>query len=278
MVYFDNCDIAVNGSGLLATSATLASVNNLDPAYILEMRGEMGKPPTDSIRNTLTMEYFIEGDNEPNLEILNSIKAFRTDDHIAKPFPVEVAGVIGNFYLQNYQFSVTPNQIVNASVSYVCYEPLTGDLSPKKKGAGEIDYNKSNSLVHGWTTYVASSGNAIEIPTYKLDYKFAASYTPIYTIGKKFPKQVQMLSASEEVDFERDRYKHIVFSGEKAAEALPNFADDGDFDLFEVESLCDPLQTGRLNISISGAIVTNTSLKAAVGNHVRTSVSVAKHY
>jgi len=282
MVYFDNCDVAVNGSGVMATSANIQSQNYLDPAYILEMRGEMSKPAADSIRNVLNIDYYVEVDNEPNIEIINSIKAFRQDDHVAKPFPVEVAGITGNFYLQSYSFAVEPNKVTHARASFICYDQLTGngDLSTKKKGDEGIDYNKSNSLAHGWTTYVASSGTHIEVPTYKMDYGFNAEYKPIYTIGRKFPKQVQMIKANEEIKFMRDKYKHIVFSGEKAEEALPNFENDSEADLFEIEALCgsEESQTNQLKILVSGAVVTSTAVIAGVGKQVRTAVSVNRNY
>ena len=86
MLYFDNIDVVVNGTGVLVEQATLSSQNYLDPAYVLDKRGELSQPVTDSIRQELSLTYFVEVDNEPNLEIVQSLKNFRQDDFDAKPY------------------------------------------------------------------------------------------------------------------------------------------------------------------------------------------------
>ena len=102
MLYFDNIDVVVNGTGVLVEQATLSSQNYLKPAYVLDKRGELSQPVADSIRQELSLTYFVEVDNEPNLEIVQSLKNFRRDDFDTKPYLLEIGGVSGEYYLQDF--------------------------------------------------------------------------------------------------------------------------------------------------------------------------------
>jgi hypothetical protein len=279
MVYFDNCDVVINGSGILADSASVQSVNYLDPAYVLEKRGEAGQPVKDSIRSMVQISYMVEADNEPNLEIIETIKQFRSDDHVAKGFTVEVAGVSGTFYVQDYTLALKPNSAAQASVQFVTYEPLKGSLSSKKVGGDAVNYNQSNSIVNGWNTFITSSGAHGEFPTYDFSYQFRAQWVPIYAIGGKYPKQVQLMNASEMLNLTSSVHRHITFSGERAEDAFSTeFGSDMVIEAFEVDLLCDSLENSHLSLTMSGGLVVNTSLEARVGDIVRTKIGVNRNY
>jgi len=279
MVYFDNCDVVVNGSGILAESASVQSVNYLDPAYVLEKRGEAGQPVKDSIRSMIDINYLVEADNEPNLEIIETIKQFREDDYVAKGFSVEVAGVSGTFYIQDYRLGIQPNGAAKANVQFVTYEPLGGSLSSKKVGGDAIDYNKSNSIVNGWSTFVTSSGAHAEFPTYDFQYQFRAQWVPIYAMGAKYPKQVQLMNASEMLNLTSNIHRHITFSGEKAEDAFSvEFGSDMSIEAFEVDLLCDSSENSNLALTMSGGLVVNTSIEARVGDIVKTKIGVNRNY
>ena len=279
MVFYDNIDVAINGSGILAESASIAQVNYLAPAYILEKRGEMSQPVKDSIRSKIDIGYLVEVDHEPSLGIVNSIKEFRTDDHDAKPFVVEVANISGSFYLEDYQLRIQPNQTVKASASFVSYDPLSGDVSTKRVGSEAINYNQTNSLAHGWTTYVTNSGVAREIPTYSFEYQFRASWNPIYAIGQPFPRQVQLLNAGEMIVITKDDYKHVQFSGQKAGDAFASeYGNDLVVEAVRLNLLCDS-DTGKcLQIGMSGGVVVNSRLQANIGDMVRNKIGINRNY
>ena len=279
MVFYDNIDVAINGSGILAESARISQVNYLDPAYVLEKRGEMSQPVKDSIRSKIDIGYFVEVDHEPSLGIVDSIKKFRTDDHDAKPFTVEVANISGSFYLEDYSIRVQPNQTVKASASFVSYDPLTGDIGAKRVGDNAINYNQTNSLAHGWTTYITNSGVAREVPTYEFEYQFRAQWNPIYAIGRPYPKQVQLLSAGEMLVFTRDKFKHVQFSGEKVEDAFgADFDNDFTIEAIRLNLLCDS-DTGQcLQIGMSGGVVVNSSLNATVGELVKSKIGMNRNY
>jgi hypothetical protein len=303
MIFYDNVDVVINGSGILAQSANISQVNYLDPAYILEKRGEMSQPVKDSIRSKLGVRYLVQVDYEPCLAIVDSIKKFRTDDHIAPSFVVEVANISGSFYLEDYSMSIQPNQTVDANATFVSYEPLTGDIGEKRDGENAINYtpevtpgvNQQPNLAHGWTTFVTDSSTARSFPIYKFDYQFRAQWNPIYTMGHKFPRQVQLLNAGEMLVLERDNFKHITFSGEKAETGLTEYAEadggDGDFniDVVQVNLLCedniewpadiaDIASYPHLEISISGGIIVNSRLDVTVGEALKSKIGINKNY
>jgi hypothetical protein len=279
MVFYDNIDVAINGSGILAESAAIAQVNYLDPAYVLEKRGEMSQPVKDSIRSKIDIGYFVEVDHEPSLGIVDSIKKFRTDDHNAKPFTVEIANISGSFYLEDYQLRIQPNQIVKAAVSFVSYDPLSGDVSTKRVGSDAINYNQTNSFAHGWTTFVTNSGVAREFPTYSFEYQFRASWNPIYSIGNPYPKQVQLLNAGEMLVLTRDDFKHVQFSGQQATEAFASeHGNDYVVDAVRLNLLCDSNTGQCLQIGMSGGVIVNSRLQAQVGEMVRSKIGINRNY
>jgi len=278
VLYFDNIDAVVNGTGILVEQATISSQNYLDPAYILEKRGELSQPVTDSIRHTLDLSYFVEVDNEPNLEIVNSLKQFREDDYQASPYVIEVGGVSGEYFLQDYRTNFVPNKITKASVTFVGFTPTSGYLQPKKTGVQKVNYNKSSSFSNGWTTFASNSGNYFQLPTLDLQYNFRAAWNPIYTIGSKYPKQVQLLNASELAVFTREEFHHVTFSGQPVGEAMSQFSADKTFDALTVNYLCDSSNSEQLSFDISGSVIVRTSIQAQVGDVVRTKVAVNRNY
>jgi len=279
MVFYDNIDIAINGSGILADSASISQVNYLDPAYILEKRGEMSQPVKDSIRSTMDISYFVEVDNEPSMGIVNSIKQFRTDDHEAQPFVIELANISGSFYLEDYSMRVQPNATVRAQASFVSYHPLTGDIGVKRTGENAIAYNKSSSLAHGWTTFITNSGTAREVPIYEFTYQFRAQWNPLYTIGHTYPRQVQLLSAGEMIVLDKDNFRHISFSGEKVEEAfLADYGDDLNIDVVRLQLHCDEDATKKLEIGISGGTIVNSRLQTQIGEMARSKIGINRNY
>ena len=278
MLYFDNIDVAVNGTGVLVEQATLSSQNYLDPAYVLDKRGELSQPVTDSIRHELNLSYFVEVDNEPNLEIVDSLKKFREDDFDAKPFVIEIGGVSGEYYLQDYRTNFVPNSITKATVSFVGYTPTSGYLQAKKQGDQKINYNKSSSFSNGWSTYVTNSGNYFELPTLDVQYNFRAAWNPVYSIGGKYPLQVQLMNASELTVFTREEFTHVTFSGEKIEDTMTQFSGDGTFDALTVNYICDNDDQKQLSFTMTGALVVRSSIQAQVGDVVRTKVAVNRNY
>jgi hypothetical protein len=174
---------------------------------------------------------------------------------------------------------IQPNSTVKASASFVSYHPLTGDVGTKRTGENAITYNKSNSLAHGWTTFITNSGTAREVPIYEFSYQFRAQWNPIYTIGHTYPRQVQLLSAGEMIVLDKDDFRHIAFSGEKATDAFQSiYGDDFNIDMIRLQLKCDEDATKKLEIGMSGGVIVNSRLQTQVGEMIRTKIGINRNY
>ena len=64
MIFFDQCDVIVNGTGILATQATLSTANSLAPIKIIGHRGILTQAPQRDLTSNLQLSYFLETDKD----------------------------------------------------------------------------------------------------------------------------------------------------------------------------------------------------------------------
>lgn len=261
MVYFDNCDVIVNGSGLLADSASLNIDNSLIPIYVLGKKGIVNQSPNGPLRSTFQFSYIPEVSNEPNYNCTQIINQLLNDIYYSG-VSLEIGGIIGtNCYLQSYSLKATPNNLIKVAASYISFTPTFGQIKNKTSG---IIYDLTNTLGHGWTTYVLSTGDFLSVPTYEFAYDFKANWEPIYTIGNPYPIQVKLLEGEEKITIVRDTSYNIDFSGNNACNQLFSCStNDQSIDVMSVSLLCQSnFSTGNATIipsqnNFSGIIVDN---------------------
>lgn len=100
----------------------------------------------------------------------------------------------------------------------------------------------------------------------------------MYSIGGKYPLQVQLMNASELTVFTREEFTHVTFSGEKIEDTMTQFSGDGTFDALTVNYICDNDDQKQLSFTMTGALVVRSSIQAQVGDVVRTKVAVNRNY
>lgn len=279
LLNFDRIDVVINGSGIVATNATLSTNNSIEPSYIVGYTRPINQLPSGPTKTVFNASYLPITSQEPTYAIVNKIKSMINDTGYYGE-KIELAGIVSeNFFLDNYNLRIQPNNIVDASVSYSTYWELCGNIKEK---SNRIDYLHYGDINHAWSTYILSSGDYINTPVYDFSYNFNASWKPIYTIGRKFPIEMKLLDISESIAFSIDSYREILFTGEAVYENLFN-TNNGNLEFKNISLLCqdncedDGGVSDSLALNISGFQIKSININAQVGEMVRVNYTAIRN-
>ena len=284
MIFFNNCDIRINGTGVMASQATVTSQSPVIPIRTIgKNRAHVGAGGT--YQNALKFSYFVNIDEDPCFARVTDLKN-TTNFSGLSPQTIELAGITGSYYLQSYQISVPENDIVQATVSYVGYELVTGELRDK---TDEYDYIQSgfSGFAHAWTAKLTSDDGELDVPIYDFNYSYKAGITPIYVLGKKFPSQVQFLTSNEEINVIRDRYKPLTFAGE-SGNVIFGVAGEGEIwhapdnnpriKLLKLATLCNDEITDAIEIDVSNSTFESTAVNVDTNDFATINMSATRYY
>ena len=309
-VWYDRTTAVINGTGIMATNASISQTNSLAPAYSLGKFWTSNQVPDGPIQSTFALSYYPSVTKEPSYDILNTIRGL-SDDSLYSGAKIAIAGVTGfNCYLRSYDIQAAPNNLVKASVVYDTFVNLSGQITTRSFSTisdwgdlttmsssgdwedltamttsgdwGGIDMDEPvleafDKNPHGWTTFVSSSGNCLIAPTYDFNYKFNATWQPTYIIGQKTPYSVNLMGGTEEMSFVRDSFTHIQFSGEEVTGSFIT----GDWlpELFNYQIIAGRTAgSGALIFDISGAKIISSKQVVDVGSFVRTETNIIRYY
>lgn len=275
MIYFDQCDVVVNGTGILATQASLSTTNSLVPIKILGKRGIITQSASKDLTSSLQISYYLETDNEPNFGLVQEIKDFFLKDEIYTPKPIVIGGISGEYYLNSYTINAKPNEIVNATASYLNFGGVSGDFSQKNPA---VIYNKSNGENIGAFVFITSTGNYTGNKSLSFDYEFNCNWQPINIIGQRKQIEVKLISAEEKVSIERESFKNVTFSGDRAGSSLFNTNEDDSIKIYGFKFACDSNTGNGKEISISGFRVNQSDVSVSMDNYLMNKVSFNKFY
>jgi tartrate-resistant acid phosphatase type 5 len=265
MIFFDNCDVLVNQSGIVATNVAISSRNSVSPMRVVGKKGAIGQNPAGEIQAVIQISYYPEIDNEPIYALSKTIKALQAN-HTG--IQIEIGGITGyNCFLTNYSLNAVPNELVRATASFVVFTPLSGDL---RKKDGTVVYNQTNSLMHSWTTYVISTSGFSLSPTRELNYDFSVDWMPIFGIGRRTPKEVKLLHGNEKFSFLKDDFINVTFSGE---DVFKNVIDTDNIDYtadFINAALICRQYDGAIRFAAIGDYGSSGSGEASIANVVKT--------
>lgn len=259
-IYYDQCEIKINNTGVLATSASLNTDITLGPVYTLGKRKPFKKQVTTGPRNTtFQISYLINPTGDPAFKSVQEIKNFISAPTNYDGVTIALAGITGyNCYLNNYNFRVEPNNVVVGQASYVTYHKISGNLDVKTNPNSA----SSDSIAHSTKSAVVS-GKSLGADTYNLTYTFAANLTPIYTLGKEDPVEVKPIRAQETVNMSENLFTKLVYTGEN----LP----------FKIE-VSGLLDSNSFSIEMPDAYVNNSTIESSLDDIVRTSKTITQYY
>ena len=276
MIFFDQCDTIVNGTGILAKQASLSTTNSLTPIKSIGKRGALTQSPERDLTATLQLSYFLETDNEPNYAIVEDIKVFFLKDEIYSPKQVIIGGISGEFYLNAYSIRAVPNEAIMATASYLNFGGVSGAFSQKDP---TIIYNKSNGDNIGAFVIITDTGNFAINKSLSFEYDFSCVWKPINVIGQRKQVEVKLISAEEKISVERENFNNVSFSGDRASSSLFGSTESGTIKIHGFKFACDKTssQLGS-GISLSGFRINQTEANVSVDNFLTNKVTFNKYY
>lgn len=274
MIFFNNCDIRFNGSGLMAEKISLSSDNSLLPIRPLGKKSQTSIEPNGAIVSKLNVSYVVEIGKDIGHFELNKAK-FTTGFENLTPITVVAAGISGGFYLQSYKIDIRPNEIVKADASYISYEPLSGQISQKPNS---LTYASGFSgLAHFWTTEIHSDSGKVSMPIFDFSYSFEANLEPIYVLGRKYPKQILLISSEEEATITKDQYKPIDFYGLSGCLELGDCISNPRIRLYKLEKICNNNTGEYIEINMSGASVHSSNLSVDTNDFAKAEITMRRY-
>ena len=219
MVFFDNCGVSINGSGILAESVGFSMQNSLQSFPALGYKIPSTQIPTDFIRGSLSISYFAERDNEPNIQIINKIKS---GEQFANWSPEQIifGNITGSGYLENYSLKITPLDQAKATANYGIFIPSSGQMIASKSSRNPL----FSGVADGWNTVLSSPGEVTDtLNLFDFTYSFRAAWQPVYVIGNTLPIQTQLLNGEESLSLLTDTPEDILFSGSQLTTVTNNY-------------------------------------------------------
>jgi hypothetical protein len=215
MISFEKCDVTVNGTGIMADSASISSSNPIEKIGILGQRGAYTNSFEGAFQSDIRISYFLEPNNEPIYSLVNQIKQFNAITFPA--IPIIIGGITGQGYLKTYNINVATNDIVKASAEFICFAPTSGTLVESN---GSITYNEDNAegLAHYFSSAVISKYDNLSrtnqvweesINLNNLSYSFSTNWAPMTYVGMRYPKYVKLLEAQESIEISHEYLKNL---------------------------------------------------------------------
>ena len=295
-LFFNKCNVAVNGSGVMAESASIKTKNSLQPIRSVGKKGIIYQAPNGPLTTTYNISYIVETNNEPNYNIVQALRSIENSFH-NKGVVVEVGGISALCYLQTYSLTSAPNRPVKARVSYQSWKPTTGSLSENTISPVSYNSQRSSGIAHSWTSYVTTSATALTNKSYGFNYDFSMTWQPAFAFGRTDPYDVRFINATETINLTKDASYDVVFSGSSAAVALLSSGElvkegeirkvpsDKSIKIQSVGILCE---VGRwqdqssyfstLSFDMSDSTIVSSNTTASLDDLVKTELTLKNYY
>ncbi len=198
-------------SNIAVENLTLTQQNTLNGSYFVGGRNASAYYPNGPQINNISYNGYINfltnaSFVDPTLPLLSGIKVNLS----ASPILIKIGNKLtGLCYLENYQFNITPNNVLKTNVQYVNYHLMSGSLE-------QLTQNLSNSWdeisSNGASCYILDK-DSNKFPIFSLNYQFSATYKPEYKIGSYLPFLVNFIAAEENFQIDIENYNNLPFSG-----------------------------------------------------------------
>lgn len=168
---YNNISLKVNGSGILANSASLSFSNELTKSTRINRIGGDNYIASNGINGSLSLNYYVDA---------NSGDPFYMAD--AKPgqnvFSIDMGGTtIQSGFLNSYSWSASPHGILQVSANFNFYEDLAGTFSPTILPDQNWDWYKMSDLT------VSLAGMDVTSRIASISYDESHNFTPLYNIS-----------------------------------------------------------------------------------------------
>jgi hypothetical protein len=273
-IYYDQCEVKINNTGVLAVSANFNSDITLGPVYTLGKRKPFKKQiTTGPSSSTFQISYLINPTGDPAFNTVKEIKNFISAPTTYNGVTIGFAGVTGQkCFLNNYSLKIEPNNVITAQASYITYEPVVTntlfqtprDLSnPNTASADSIAHSSRTNLVSGRNIFAKNTASELIADLYSLTYTFACNLTPIYALGQQSPVEVKPIRAQETVNITENLFTKLVYTGENIPLKI------------QMSGLLD---SNSFTIEMPDAFVNNSTIESNLDDIVRSSKTIVQYY
>jgi hypothetical protein len=268
MIHFKDVKVGINGTGILADSASVSVNNDLIPVFAVGKKGLVNMTPNGGLGGSVSFNYLLEPGNEPVNGICKYIKDNTQSSY--QSVIVEVGGITGSYFLDSYSVRTVANDAVSAAASFITYFPVSGELS----ASPTLTFNprENSGIAHSYTTTFFNGGEKITTGQFSsFDYQFKANWNPVYTLGKKEPTHILLTSADERFEIEREFFKNITMSGDY----LGSYVNIDKVKIFELSYLVD--NTGNfIDFEIDNHFVRAVTSDARLDDIAKVRISAEK--
>ena len=220
---------------------------------------------------TLSATFYPETGNLQNFFNITGIT------HPAQYPPIneeQVTGHFGDFkfsnaYLKNFNFSISPNGIISASVSFDVFGPLEKDSNITSTYYSDDLYSQK-SLPHGETSEIIGTSSLGMDHAISCNYSIQVERVPRITIGNSTPTRVSKKSTKIEMSVAGNNLDPSIFtdsSRDKRAN-LSVFLKDLSYENFEDNS------HGLMHVFNCSGVVDDQSLSVSSDGYLNGSISV----
>lgn len=216
---YNKINVSLNGTKILCDSINLSQQGNQKPQFAINYSGPFNYTP-ESIKNTLTLNYYMEVSGEPNFNIISGLKSsFLTGN---SQTIINIGESIFTGYLNKFSFSIAPLQTLKAQASYEVFGPLINNFIPNNTSDGNL-YNLTNSsgILNYFSVFLLSGGNQIlNSNVLQIDYVFTCNIYPVYSLTNLYPVQIYVSDASEQLNTISEIQNNVTFSGQNLISLL----------------------------------------------------------
>jgi hypothetical protein len=290
MIFFNNCDVRINGTGVMAKTASVSTANSVTAQRSMGKNLAVGVQPDGPYANEIKLTYLLEIDKDP--VFANLLDFINLQHNTTNPNYEDIAGrtlsvggITGTYYLNTYNVSIGQNVLIKASCTYVSFVPSTGEL---RKRSEILDYADSYSgLAHSWTSRLSSDDGDLEMPIYDFSYSFNGDVAPVFVLGQKFPKQVMLQTAEETISVTKEDSRLIDFHGESGWVLFSGRLEDGTYfhednnPFIKVEplsGLCEGGTIDSISFPFSGMKIESSDTSIDTNDYARTTFLLKRYH
>ena len=208
---YTKTNLSINGQFVLADTANLSQDAIQRAILSLNTSNPYDYTPS-SLKSTLSINYVIETQSDPNYTIVSNWKSNTTSSPTAV---INLGDVIVTGYLSSYSLNLNPQRRVEAKASYEIYTPLTGNFT-SQNSTDYLLYNTTNGsgVANYFSAYFyIDDTQATDTTIVSFSYDFSFALAPIYTLGSPFPSQIMALNALEKIETVSETQINSNFSG-----------------------------------------------------------------
>lgn len=274
-IKFSNCEFSVDGSKILAQSASISQKNSITAISLVGYKNVTNnRIPIGPLTNSISVSYILETNNEPNYYLSRALINYNN----SSPTTLNIANVVATGYLESYSINVSENAPVTATANYLVFHEINCDVQ-EQSSTGYLGFNSLNSLgvAHYWSTRLYDQSLNSNGSVIGLSYNFKANWSPVYQIGNKTPSQVVLLGGEESFDISSEYNLNILYSGQSAENSI----DIGDCAVIELNNLSKEWTTSNwypLYLYPSGAAINSHDTELSDNNIIISQTKLVKPF